>query len=110
MMAALQSAAKPKIAVRLPHDAARAILRLRKPRGARVTTFKAIRIDKSESGTRAGYADFDEKDLMERDVTVAVTHSTMNYKDGQAMTGKSPNVSRFPMTTGIDIAGTVETS
>src|SRR5438270_3740462 len=110
MMAALQSAAKPKIAVRLPHDAARAILRLRKPRGARVSTFKAIRIDKTESGTRAGYADFDEKDLMEGDVTVAVTHSTVNYKDGLAITGKSPVVGRFPMIPGIDFAGTVEAS
>ena len=110
MMAALQSAAKPKIAVRLPHDAARAILRLRKPRGARVSTFKAIRIDKTESGTRAGYADFDEKDLMEGDVTVAVTHSTVNYKDGLAITGKSPVVRRFPMIPGIDFAGTVEAS
>jgi acrylyl-CoA reductase (NADPH) len=75
-----------------------------------VSTFKAIRIDKTESGTRAEYADFDEKDLMEGDVTVAVTHSTVNYKDGLAITGKSPVVRRFPMVPGIDFAGTVEAS
>jgi acrylyl-CoA reductase (NADPH) len=75
-----------------------------------VSTFKAIRIDKTEAGTRAAYADFDEKDLMEGDVTVAVSHSTLNYKDGLAITGKSPVVRRFPMIPGIDFAGTVEAS
>ena len=75
-----------------------------------MTTFKAIRIDKTETGTRAAYADFDEAELMEGDVTVAVTHSTVNYKDGLAITGKSPVVRRFPMIPGIDFAGTVETS
>jgi acrylyl-CoA reductase (NADPH) len=75
-----------------------------------VSTFKAIRIDKTEGGTRAALADFDENELMEGDVTVAVTHSTVNYKDGLAITGKSPVVRRFPMIPGIDFAGTVETS
>jgi acrylyl-CoA reductase (NADPH) len=109
-MASSCIAAKLKIAPRLPRDAARAILRVRKPRGRRVSTFKAIRIDKTESGTRAAMADFDENDLMDGDVTVAVTHSTVNYKDGLAITGKSPVVRRFPMIPGIDFAGTVETS
>jgi acrylyl-CoA reductase (NADPH) len=76
----------------------------------RVTTFKAIRIDKTDTGTRAAYADFDETDLMDGDVTVAVTHSTLNYKDGLAITGKSPVVRRFPMIPGIDFAGTVKAS
>jgi acrylyl-CoA reductase (NADPH) len=76
----------------------------------RVTTFKAIRIDKADTGTRAAYADFDESELMEGDVTVAVSHSTVNYKDGLAITGKSPVVRRFPMIPGIDFAGTVEAS
>ncbi len=75
-----------------------------------MATFKAIRIDKADSGTRAAYADFDDKDLMEGDVTVAVSHSTVNYKDGLAITGKSPVVRRFPMIPGIDFAGTVEAS
>ena len=75
-----------------------------------MSTFKAIRIDKTETGTRVQYSDFDENDLMDGDVTVAVTHSTVNYKDGLAITGKSPVVRRFPMIPGIDFAGTVEAS
>ncbi len=75
-----------------------------------MSTFKAIRIDKDDQGYRAGLVQFDEKDLMEGDVTVAVSHSTVNYKDGLAITGKSPVVRRFPMIPGIDFAGTVETS
>lgn len=49
-------------------------------------------------------------DLMPGDVTVAVSHSTVNYKDGLALTGRSPVVRRFPMIPGIDLAGTVEQS
>jgi acrylyl-CoA reductase (NADPH) len=49
-------------------------------------------------------------DLMEGDVTVAVSHSTVNYKDGLVITGRSPVVRKFPMIPGIDLAGTVETS
>ena len=75
-----------------------------------MSTFKAIRIDKDDQGYRAGLVQFDEKDLMEGDVTVAVSHSTVNYKDGLAITGQSPVVRRFPMIPGIDFAGTVETS
>ncbi len=73
-------------------------------------TFKAIVIDKAESGQTVRLADFDEKDLMDGDVTVAVEYSTLNYKDGLALTGKSPVVRRFPMIAGIDFAGTVESS
>jgi acrylyl-CoA reductase (NADPH) len=73
-------------------------------------TFKAIRIDKDDQGYRAGIADFDEQDLMPGDVTVRVTHSTVNYKDGLAITGKSPVVRKFPMIPGIDFAGIVEAS
>ena len=75
-----------------------------------MSTFKAIRIDKTETGTRVQYSDFDENDLMDGDVTVAVTHSTVNYKDGLAITGKSPVVRRFPMIPGIDFVGMVEAS
>jgi acrylyl-CoA reductase (NADPH) len=71
---------------------------------------KAIRIDKDASGYRAAYSEFDESELMDGDVTVRVTHSTVNYKDGLAITGKSPVVRRFPMIPGIDFAGTVESS
>lgn len=72
-----------------------------------MATFKAIRIDKAEKGTTAALTQFDEADLMEGDVTVAVEWSTVNYKDGLAVTGKSPVVRRFPMIAGIDFAGTV---
>ena len=72
--------------------------------------FKAIVIDKVDGGQTVKLTDFDEKDLMDGDVTVAVDWSTLNYKDGLALTGKSPVVRRFPMIAGIDFAGTVETS
>src|SRR5260370_6793691 len=75
-----------------------------------VATFKAIRIDKAEKGTTAALTQFDEAELMEGDVTVRVEWSTLNYKDGLAVTGKAPVVRRFPMIAGIDFAGTVEKS
>jgi acrylyl-CoA reductase (NADPH) len=75
-----------------------------------VATFKAIRIDKAEKGTTAALTDFDEAELMDGDVTVRVEWSTVNYKDGLAVTGKAPVVRRFPMIAGIDFAGTVEQS
>ena len=73
-------------------------------------TFKAIRIDKAEKGTVATLTQFDEAELMDGDVTVRVEWSTLNYKDGLAVTGKAPVVRRFPMIAGIDFAGTVEQS
>lgn len=73
-------------------------------------TFKAIRIDKAEKGTTAALVQFDEAELMEGDVTVRVEWSTLNYKDGLALTGKAPVVRRFPMIAGVDFAGTVEQS
>jgi acrylyl-CoA reductase (NADPH) len=75
-----------------------------------VATFKAIRIDKAEKGTTAALTDFDEAELRDGDVTVRVEWSTVNYKDGLAVTGKAPVVRRFPMIAGIDFAGTVEQS
>ena len=73
-------------------------------------TFKALRIDKAEKGTTAQITQFDEAELMDGDVTVRVEWSTLNYKDGLALTGKAPVVRRFPMIAGIDFAGTVEQS
>src|SRR5947208_9990367 len=73
-------------------------------------TFRAIRIDKAEKGITAALTQFDEAELMEGDVTVAVEWSTLNYTDGLAVTGKAPVVRRFPMIAGIDFAGTVEQS
>jgi acrylyl-CoA reductase (NADPH) len=75
-----------------------------------MATFKAVVVDKVDAGQTVRLADFDEKDLMDGDVTVAVDYSTLNYKDGLALTGKSPVVRRFPMIAGIDLAGTVESS
>ena len=75
-----------------------------------MSTFRAIRIDKTETGTHCAYADFDRAELMEGDVTVRVSHSSINYKDGLAITGKSPIARRFPMIPGIDFVGTVEAS
>ena len=75
-----------------------------------MATFKAVRIDKAEKGTTTALVQFDEAELMEGDVTVRVEWSTLNYKDGLAVTGKAPVVRRFPMIAGIDFAGTVEHS
>jgi acrylyl-CoA reductase (NADPH) len=75
-----------------------------------VSTFKAIVITKTESGTAAALADFDEQGLMEGDVTLRPQWSTVNYKDGLAITGKAPVVRRFPMIAGVDAAATVEAS
>lgn len=73
-------------------------------------TFKAIVIDKADTGQTVRLTDFDEKDLMDGDVTVRVEWSTVNYKDGLAITGKAPVVRRFPMIAGVDFSGTVESS
>src|ERR1700676_3638256 len=75
-----------------------------------VGTFRAIRIDKAEKGTTVSLTQFDEAELMEGDVTIRVEWSTLNYKDGLAVTGNAPVVRRFPMIAGIDLAGTVEQS
>lgn len=75
-----------------------------------MATFKAIRIDKADKGTTTALTQFDEAELMDGDVTVGVEWSTLNYKDGLALTGKAPVVRRFPMIAGIDFAGTVEAS
>ncbi len=72
--------------------------------------FTAIVIEKSDAGQSATLKDFDEKELMDGDVDVRPEWSTINYKDGLAITGKAPVVRRFPMIAGIDFAGTVERS
>jgi acrylyl-CoA reductase (NADPH) len=72
--------------------------------------FKAILIEKDEAGYRAGLHEIDAAQLPEGDVTVDVAYSTLNYKDGLAITGKGPVVRKFPMVPGIDIAGIVRES
>jgi acrylyl-CoA reductase (NADPH) len=78
--------------------------------GCGMATFKAIVIDKTDVGQTVRLTDFDDADLMDGNVTVAVEYSTVNYKDGLAVTGKAPVVRRFPMIAGVDFAGTVESS
>ncbi len=72
--------------------------------------FEALLLTKSGSGPVAAWTTLSAADLMEGDVTVRVTHSTVNYKDGLAITGKAPVVRRWPMIPGIDFSGVVETS
>ncbi len=72
--------------------------------------FKALIVTKGDAGQQVTWGELGPTDLMPGDVTVRVSHSTINYKDGLAITGKSPVVRRFPMVPGIDFAGTVTTS
>jgi len=72
--------------------------------------FKAIVVEKDEAGYRAGLKDVDDSALPAGDVTVRIAYSTINYKDGLALTGKSPVVRKFPLHAGIDFAGVVEAS
>lgn len=69
--------------------------------------FKAILVNKDEQGYRAELGQADEASLPEDDVRVKVLYSTLNYKDGLAITGKGPVVRSFPMVPGIDFAGEV---
>jgi acrylyl-CoA reductase (NADPH) len=75
-----------------------------------VQVFKAIVIDKQDGAQSVRVADLDEGQLPEAPTTVRVEYSTINYKDGLAITGKSPVVRKFPMVPGIDFAGVVEAS
>lgn len=72
--------------------------------------FNAIVIDKTEEGQSVQLQQLDEASLPEGDVLIDVAYSTLNYKDGLAITGKSPVVRKFPMVPGIDLAGTVRES
>jgi acrylyl-CoA reductase (NADPH) len=72
--------------------------------------FKGILINKDDNGYRAELTDIDDAQLPEGNVTVRVSHSTLNYKDGLAITGNGPIVRQFPMVPGVDLAGTVEDS
>ena len=73
-------------------------------------TFKAIRIDKDDEMQKVNLVELNENDLMEGDVLVDITHSTLNFKDGLALTGSSPVVRTFPMIPGIDFSGVVKNS
>jgi acrylyl-CoA reductase (NADPH) len=72
--------------------------------------FTGLLIEKDEQGYRTAIKNIDESVLPEGDVTVNVSHSTINYKDALAITGKGPVVRKFPMIPGVDLVGTVEQS
>lgn len=73
-------------------------------------SFRALRLNKNDDGQSHEFVELTEDDLMDGDVTVAVSNTTLNYKDGLALTGASPVVRVWPMIPGIDFAGTVEKS
>jgi acrylyl-CoA reductase (NADPH) len=72
--------------------------------------FSAIIIDKADDQQTVTLQRVDEAALPEGDVLIDVTYSTLNYKDGLAITGKSPIARKFPMVPGIDLVGTVRSS
>lgn len=72
--------------------------------------FTGILITKDDAGQSADVTQLDEAQLPEGDVTIDVEYSTLNYKDGLAITGSSPVVRKFPMVPGIDLAGVVSES
>jgi acrylyl-CoA reductase (NADPH) len=72
-----------------------------------MTTFRAIQASKVGSGQKLDFVNLTEADLMNGDVTIKVEHSTVNYKDGLALTGKAPIIRKFPLIPGIDFAGAV---
>jgi acrylyl-CoA reductase (NADPH) len=72
--------------------------------------FKGILIEKDDAGYRANLSEISEEQLPAGNVTLAVSYSTLNYKDGLAITGAGPVVRKFPMVPGVDLVGTVEQS
>jgi acrylyl-CoA reductase (NADPH) len=73
-------------------------------------TFKALLATKDGEKISTDLVELEEKDLMSGSVTVAVDYSTVNYKDGMALTGRSPIIRTFPLIPGIDLSGTVQAS
>jgi acrylyl-CoA reductase (NADPH) len=72
--------------------------------------FSAVLISKGEAGQSVEVVQLDDAQLPEGDVSIDVEYSTLNYKDGLAITGSSPVVRKFPMVPGIDLAGIVRAS
>lgn len=76
-----------------------------------MSTFHAFLLSREEGQEQQlDWTEVDDADLMDGDVTIAVSHTTINYKDALALTGSSPVVRRWPMVPGIDFVGTVEAS
>jgi acrylyl-CoA reductase (NADPH) len=72
--------------------------------------FKALLAIKEGEKISTNLVELEEEDLMPGDVTIAVDYSTVNYKDGVALTGCAPIFRAFPMIPGIDLSGTIEAS
>ena len=72
--------------------------------------FRALLVSKTETGQHVEITQLTEADLMEGDVTIAVSHSSVNYKDGLGITGKSPIFRKYPLIPGVDLAGVVTKS
>jgi len=73
-------------------------------------TFKALLATRDGEKISTDLVELEEKDLMSGDVTIAVDYSTVNYKDGMALTGRGPIIRTFPLIPGIDLSGTVQAS
>jgi acrylyl-CoA reductase (NADPH) len=73
-------------------------------------TFKALLATKDGEKISTDLVELEEKDLMPGEVTIAVDYSTVNYKDGMALTGRAPIIRAFPLIPGIDLSGTVQAS
>jgi acrylyl-CoA reductase (NADPH) len=71
---------------------------------------RALQVNKTDKGQAVEFVKLSESDLGEGDVTVAIEHSTVTYKDGLAVTGKGPIIRKFPLVPGVDFAGTVTAS
>ncbi len=73
-------------------------------------TFRGLLLTKDDDGVHAAVTDIDESQLPTNDVTVDVSHSTINYKDGMAVMGRPGVVRSYPMVPGIDVVGTIASS
>lgn len=73
-------------------------------------TFKAVLVRMTDAGQTTDLVNLTDADLSEGDVTVAIDYSTVNYKDGMAISGRADIIQQFPLVPGIDLAGTVEAS
>jgi len=80
------------------------------PLADNMSSFRALVIERRDGRQSVALKTLSDSDLMNGDVSVRVTYSTVNYKDGLAITGNVPVVRRFPMIPGIDLAGVVEAS
>jgi acrylyl-CoA reductase (NADPH) len=72
--------------------------------------FRALKIEKDGDKQSLNLVEISENELMDGNTVVDITHSTLNYKDGLAMTGLSPIVRNFPMIPGIDFSGVIRSS